>query len=158
MVNHLVRTISVTSGYSFRSSIFLIFINDINKSITSSVRLFADDCVVYRTITTSQDSEQLHEDLHQICEWTSKWQMKINVDKCAVLCCTCSLTPIQYVYQLLGHFLNAKKLHTYLGIGIDNTIPWSSHVQTISNRSTKVLNFIKRNLYNCPPNTERIAI
>ena len=35
---------------------------------------------------------------------------------------------------------------------------WSSHVQAISNRSTKVLNFIKRNLYNsCLPNTKRIA-
>ena len=77
--------------------------------------------------------------------------MKINVDKCAVLHCIRSLTPIQYAYQLLGHFLDVKKLHTYLGIGIDNTMSWSSHVQTISNRSTKVLNFIKRNLYNCPP-------
>ena len=34
---------------------------------------------------------------------------------------------------------------------------WSSHIQTISNRSTKVLNFIKRNLYNCPPDTKRTA-
>ena len=30
-------------------------------------------------------------------------------------------------------------------------------MQTKSNRSTKVLNFIKQNLYNCPPNTKRIA-
>ena len=91
----------------------------------------------------SQDSEQLQEDLHQICTWTSKWQMKINVDKCAMLRCTHSLTPIQYAYQLLGHFLNVKKLHIYLGIGIDNTMSWSSHAQTISNRSTKGINFIK---------------
>ena len=77
-----------------------------------------------------QDSEQLQEDLHQICQWTSKWQMKIiiNVDKCAVLHCTRSLTPMQYAYQLLGHFLDVKKLHTYLGIGIDNIMSWSSHV------------------------------
>ena len=69
-----------------------------------------------------QDSEQLQEVLHQICQWTRKWQMKINVDKCTVLHCTRSLTPIQYAYQLLGHFLDVKKLHTYLGIGIDNTM------------------------------------
>ena len=97
-----------------------------------------------------QDSEQLQEDLHKICEWTIKWQMKINVDKCAVLRCTRSLTPIQYAYTLLGHILDIKKLHTYLGIGIDNTMSWSSHIQTISNRSTKVFNFIKRNLYAIP--------
>ena len=57
----------------------------------------------------------------------------------------------------LGHFLDVKKLHTYLGIGFDNTMSWSSHVQKTSNRSTKVLNFIKQNLYNCSPNTKRIA-
>ena len=73
------------------------------------------------------------------------------------MCCVTLHPFLQYAYQLLGHFLDVKKLHTYLGIGIDNTMSWSSHVQTISNRSTKALNFIKRNLYNCPPNTKRIA-
>ena len=34
---------------------------------------------------------------------------------------------------------------------------WSSHIQMISNKSTKVLNFIKRNLYNCLPDTKRTA-
>ena len=58
---------------------FLIYINDLNKNITSSVRLFADDCVVYRTILTLQDTEQLQEDLCKICEWTNKWEMKISV-------------------------------------------------------------------------------
>ena len=34
---------------------------------------------------------------------------------------------------------------------------WSSHIQTVSNRATKVLNFIKRNLNNCPADTKRTA-
>jgi len=34
---------------------------------------------------------------------------------------------------------------------------WSSHIQTASNKSAKVLNFIKRNLYNCPPDMKRTA-
>ena len=45
----------------------------------------------------------------------------------------------------------------YLGVGIDNTISWSSHIQMISNRSTKVLNFIKRNLNSCPLDTKKMA-
>ena len=48
----------------------LVYINDINENITSSVRLFTDDCVIYKTVTTPQDSKQLQEDLHKICEWT----------------------------------------------------------------------------------------
>ena len=120
MVNHLVQHLLYLEYHRVQFYVgplmFLVYIIDINESITSSVRLFANDCVVYKAITMLQDSEQ----------------MKINVDKCAVLHCTHSLTPIQYAYQLLGHFLNVKKLHTYLGIGNDNTISWSSHVQTIA--------------------------
>ena len=136
---------------------FLVYINDINENITSSIRLFADDCVIYKTVTTPQDSKQLQEDLHKICEWTHKWQMKINVDKCAVLRCTHSLNPIQYTYTLSGHNLNIKKSHTYLGVANDNTMSWSSHIQTVSKRATKVLNFIKQNLNNCPSDTKRTA-
>ena len=56
--------------------------------------------------------------------------MKINVDtKCAVLRCTRSLTPLQHAYTLSGHNLDIKKLHTYLGVGIDNNMSWSSHIQ-----------------------------
>ena len=83
--------------------------------------------------------------------------MKVNVEKCAVLRFTCSLSPILYDYTLASHYIAIKRLHTYLGVGIDSNMTWSSHIQTISNKSTKVLNFIKRNLYNCPPDTKRTA-
>ena len=49
----------VPQGMVLGPLMFLVYINDMNESITSSVQLFANDCVVYRTITTSQDSEQL---------------------------------------------------------------------------------------------------
>ena len=83
--------------------------------------------------------------------------MKINVDKCAVLRYTHSLSPIQHNYTLSGHEIASKECFIYLGVEIDNNLKWSSHIQTISNKSTKVLNFIKRNLYNCPADTKRTA-
>ena len=42
--------------------LFFILINDLSESITSSVKLFADDCLVYRTIHSSNDAIQLQED------------------------------------------------------------------------------------------------
>ena len=91
---------------------FLVYINDINENITSSVRLFADDCVICKPIITPQDAEQLQEDLQKLNEWTKLWQMKINVDKCAVLWCTRSLTPLQHAYTLSGHNLARNSIHT----------------------------------------------
>ena len=48
--------------------------------------------------------------------------MKINVDKSAALQCTRSLAPLQHAYTLSSHNLDIKKLHTYLGVGINNNM------------------------------------
>ena len=146
----------VPQGTVLGPLMFLVYINDINKNITSSIRLFADDCVIYKTVTSMQEAEQLQDDLRKVYEWTNKWQIKLNVDKCTVLRCTRSQMPIQYMYTLICN-LDVKRLHTYLGVEIDNTMSWSPHIQTVSNRATKVFNFVKRNLGNCPASTKRIA-
>ena len=41
--------------------LFLVFINDIRKNIRSSVRLFADDCVLYRNIKSQKDCQVLQD-------------------------------------------------------------------------------------------------
>ena len=85
----------VPQGTVLDPLMFLVYINDINESISSSIRLFADDCVVYNTISTPRDAEQLQGDLNHIYAWSEKWQMKLNTDKRVLLRCTRSLTPIQ---------------------------------------------------------------
>ena len=58
-----------------------IYINDINQNIQSSVRLFADDCVLYRVIKSSEDCRYLQEDLNHLVHYTNLWQMNLNSDK-----------------------------------------------------------------------------
>lgn len=64
---------------------FLIFINDLPHGITSKIRLFADDCVMYRTIKGPSDADQLQQDLHRLTEWQNRWQMRLNEKKCYVM-------------------------------------------------------------------------
>ena len=47
---------SVPQGSALGPILFLTFINDLPDNIKSSVRLFADDCVLYRNIHSLQDS------------------------------------------------------------------------------------------------------
>ena len=54
---------------------FLIFINDLLDNIRSSVRLFADDCVLYMNIYSIQDCLTLQEDLTSLGQWEADWQM-----------------------------------------------------------------------------------
>ena len=44
--------------------IFFLFINDLPDNIRSSVRLFADDCVLYRNIKSQLDCQILQDDLN----------------------------------------------------------------------------------------------
>ena len=92
---------------------FLLYINDITNGLTSNIRLFADDCIIYRTIETREDSIHLQEDLNGVFNWTKCWQMKFNVQKCVVLWCTRSHSPKTTDYTIDGHTLKLKRQHTY---------------------------------------------
>jgi hypothetical protein len=43
--------------------LFLAYVNDIWRNIDSSIRLFAEDCMVYRKITNKNDIENLQKNL-----------------------------------------------------------------------------------------------
>ena len=72
----------VPQGSVLGPVLFLIFINDLPDNIRSSVRLFADDCVLYRNIKSPIDCQILQDDLNSLSQWETDWQMKFNVAKC----------------------------------------------------------------------------
>ena len=45
---------------------FLCHINDLPDCVNSSVRLFADDCLLYRTIKKEKDHQTLQTDLNKL--------------------------------------------------------------------------------------------
>ena len=71
--------------------LFLAYINDLHESITNSnVRLFADDCVLYRDITDRNDTDLLQQDIDALGRWEAKWLMEFK--STSALSCT-QLTP-----------------------------------------------------------------
>ena len=78
--------------------LILLYINDINVGISSSLRLFADDCVLYRIIESDQDQNCLQLDLNMIFAWSQTLQMQLNVNKCVALRCDRSSQPSSFTY------------------------------------------------------------
>ena len=60
----------VPQGTVLGPLMFLMYINDIDENISLTVRLFADDCVMYRIIDSLEDSLCLQRDLSTILNWT----------------------------------------------------------------------------------------
>jgi len=53
--------------------------------------------------------------------------------------------------HIIIHFLNSQIIevaeqHSYLGIMLNKSLSWSSHISTISSKATRTLNFLKHNL------------
>ncbi len=72
----------VPQGTVLGPLMFLLFINDIGDNINSTIKLFADDCLLFRTIKSIEDTEQLQKDLNELDNWSHQWQMKFNAKKC----------------------------------------------------------------------------
>ena len=78
-------TSGVPQGSILGPTLFLIYINDLVKDIQSTVRLFADDCLIYRPIHTPADHHILQNDLQKLSAWAEKWKMTFNVCKCCIM-------------------------------------------------------------------------
>ena len=68
-----------TSRSVLGPTLFLVYINDIANGIQSQLRLFADDCIIYRTINTPEDHTTLQQDLNHLSKWATTWQIKWNL-------------------------------------------------------------------------------
>ena len=60
----------------------------LTNDIASSIRLFVDDCLLYRQIDSIQDKQTLQQDLSTLFDWAKTWGMAFNVKKCNVLTIT----------------------------------------------------------------------
>ena len=81
----VVVTSGVPQGTVLGPLMFLLCINDITTNIKSPLRIFADDCLLYRVINSPEDTIILQQDLDQISHWVKIWQLRLNVTKCALI-------------------------------------------------------------------------
>ena len=90
-------TSGVPQGSVLGPVLFLLYINDIDGNIKSSICLFADDSKISKT-----DHEIFQTDLNQPQAWSDKWQMEFNVSKCVHLTITNKIKPSPHKYSLFG--------------------------------------------------------
>ena len=141
---------SVTSGVPQGSVIgpllFLIFINDIPDGLSSQIRLFADDTIIYRPISSPDDTIALQEDITKLDKWSNDWQMEFHPHKCYVLHITRSRKPQITKYFLYKQELKAVPNTKYLGVTVSADLRWNTHISNIRNKAMASLRFLRRNL------------
>jgi hypothetical protein len=127
--------------------LFLCHIHDLSESVSSQVRLFADDCLLYRPIKTHKGHITLQNDLNNLEKWASTWGMRFNATKCYILSIKKSTT---YFYRLNNTILKEVDNNPYLGLSTSNDLKWTNHINNICKKASSTVEFIRRNFKYSP--------
>ena len=97
----------VGSAAVLGSLLFLIHINELPSHVRSQVRLFAEDCPLYRQIKSEEDQEILQQDPNNLGQWADTWGMVFNLSKlkCNIQRITRNRKPWTKFYTLCGQIL-----------------------------------------------------
>ena len=128
----------VPQGTVLGPLLFLCHINDLPLHVTSQVRLFADDCLLYREINNYADHVALQEDLISLEGWATNWGMKFNATKCYLMSIHRSNSPSSHLYSLNNHILKQVQDNPYLAAQISENLKWTTHIQWYEPRDVRV--------------------
>ena len=156
--NYTSDTIDVLSGVPQGSIIgpllFVLFINDIYKSLNNStnVAFYADDTKMWRQINCNKDCEILQKDINSLHEWCTQNKMKFHPEKCKVLTVSNNETPVfidefpftTTFYTIGQDIIDYNDSQKDLGIHMNAKLDWSEHQAFILNKAHQMLGLTKR--------------
>ena len=134
-------TSGVSQGTVLGPLLFLAHVNDIWRNIVSSIRLFADDCVIYRKIINNEDIGKLQKGLYRLEEWAAENAMKIYPSKCKAVRFTRARVKDPLNYTLGDQLTPEASICKYLGIILRSDLSWADHVNYTVKKAWKALHF-----------------
>ena len=145
-------TSGVPHGTVLGPLLFLIYINDLsNGGNSSTIRLFADDCLIYKEIHSQQDTEDLQTYLER------RWLVSFHPQKCQLLRITRKPSPIIALYNIHGHVLEVADKAKYLGVTLHKHCAWSKHINQTTKKANNTRAFLQRNLRRAPTSVKKRA-
>ena len=127
-------TSGVPQGSVLGPILFLLFINDLAKqNLDCTIKLFADDLKIYKTIRSPLDYISIQNALNFISDWSDTWQLPISVIKCA--CLILGKKGEIHNYVLSGQVLPCVDNCMDLGIGIDRDLNFAQHISKIVSKA-----------------------
>ena len=113
--------------------------------------------MLYRKISSEEDSRHLQQDLEALQMWEWDWLMKFNPEKCDVLHITNKRKKIQSSYYIHGQQLITADTAKYLGVHLKNNLNWTDHIKTVTKNASGVSAFLQRNIRPYPRKTKALC-
>ena len=154
-------TSGVPQGSILGPLLFLLYVNDIPNlpfSKDSHLMMYADDLLLFKPISCQQDLSTFQCDVNLISQWTLQNHLSLNCNKTKYMLisrsrpgsCSYFNSPI-YVYNNQIERIHQYK---YLGVWISDDLTWSKHIESVCNRSRRLLGYIFRTFSpHCSPDS-----
>ena len=136
----------VPQGSILGPTLFVLFINDIALEIDpgSTIKLYADDTKLYRTIMINEDHEKLQKDINVLNDWAIQNKMKFHPNKCKVLSVSLKRAANNFVYKL-GEtpiaYVNSEK---DLGVKFNSCLTWTEQCNFLYSKANRMLGLARR--------------
>ena len=114
--------------------------------ISCNIQQYADDTKLYSLNTNYNDSTQFQEDLDRVTNWSKKWQLKFNINKCKYMQIGHDLvTGYTLINDSDGERITLDKTadENDLGIRCTNMLSPSLQCHKASSKAMKSLGLIK---------------
>jgi hypothetical protein len=122
-ISEWIRVLSgVPQGSVLGPLLFIIFINDLIQGLPASCKckLYADDTKMVSVIKHSDDCEKLKQALDKLVEWSKKWLLSFNNDKCKVMHVGSNNKENEYVMD--SKLLSKSDLEKDLGVFVSKDL------------------------------------
>jgi len=137
----------VPQGSVLGPMLFLIYLNDISTVVSgSTLRCFADDTRIMKSIGGEMDMQILQRDLDSVTEWSLRNNMKLHTDKFEFLLHGVSRDPLMhhlpFTADILSYSTSAGLLKPMssvkdLGVLVHSDLTWSGHIATIAENAKR---------------------
>ena len=138
----------VPQGSVLGPLLFWLFVNDLPNWIISSMSMFADDAKLWRTIKTTNDSQILQRDLDALMNWSNKYLLKFNPQKCKLMCIgqPSSAHREYYLQEGTGKYkLQKTTKERDLGVMVMTNLYSRVQCSKAATKARSVLGMVKRN-------------
>jgi len=149
----------VPQGTVLGPILFLIYINDLFEVVKhSTLRMFADDCIIYYPISDTHDADKIQQDIDSILLWVHTWQMKFNTSKCCYMHISeATKLKIETQYKLEDTHLSLSNQCKYLGVTLQSDLKWNCNVKEKIAKANQILAMIQRNVRVASATTRELA-
>ena len=143
MVSH-----GIPKGSVLGPLLFIIFINDLNKSVKKSkVHHYADDTNLLLTEKSLKKiNKQVNQDLALICQWLRASKISLNTSKTEIVIFRPKQKQItkHLNFRISGQKINTRSKVRYLDIILEEHLDWNLHINSLKHKLNRAIGIFSK--------------